>query len=230
MVSEIGNNKGHLCIYHLEHEQLKLIHHTEGAYKICHMTDKGYILALKKDKTNTRRIIEVYNTKAVIIKELYIPDVSKILSMKSSEYLMVLKLHSKKVVVVDLIALEILHIFDFYANFESPPYVIHKSAYFITRNNTLIKINFEKDIKTLSLLTSDSKHAAVERINVAHEKFGTECMGLIVIKDKDIVVFKNSLIEMFRTQDGVVEYKGLSNFKLTCCGIDISYVTLLNIS
>jgi hypothetical protein len=76
------------------------------------------------------------------------------------------------------------------------------------------------------MLDSDSKHVAVESIKIPHEKFEVEYMGLMVIKDKDIVVFKNSIIEVFRMQDKVVEYKSLNHFKLTCCGIDISYVTL----
>eukprot|EP00826_Nyctotherus_ovalis_P004655 TRINITY_DN11021_c0_g4_i3.p3 TRINITY_DN11021_c0_g4~~TRINITY_DN11021_c0_g4_i3.p3 ORF type:complete len:199 (+),score=48.32 TRINITY_DN11021_c0_g4_i3:1417-2013(+) len=193
------------------------------------MSDKGFVVALRKDKKNSRCVVEVYDVKSKvpeIIKELVIPDASKIISMESSEDLLILTLYSKKIVVMDLTELEIIHIFSLNTSCEAPPYVLRKFAYFIIGKGVLCKINFEnaKEIQTLTLLDSNVKHPATQIINVPHPNFEPVCMGLMVIEDRDIVVFKNSILETFRQNPSQLEHREYSRFKLTCCGTDISHV------
>ena len=152
--------------------------------------------------------------------------------MKSSDNLMVLVDYSKKIIIIDLTSLEILHTFTISGKCESPPFILDNVVYFIPDNNHISKIAFEdhKEIQSLIHLDKDTKHPLVKTINIEHKGISAGCIGFIIIDNKDIIIFKNSIIEMIRSDFSLfntplkIEYKSINRLQLTCCGIDISYV------
>ncbi len=212
---------------------------------MCHITPAGDILAIRKDTatpTQKAHLIEVYRVEGdamVLTKKLPMPDESKLLWLESSPELLVVGFTSKQVFVMDLKTEEFVHVFHTFRECESPPYVDGRSVYFVPKKQTLFKLDYSKcspkEMQTLTLLKVDSTHPALTATKVASKAFSPYYLGMVVqesegrvtmLKQGSIETFRKSAHALFSPEGAAepVQYKEISRQKLTCCGVDISYV------
>ncbi len=212
-----------------------------GPYRMCHMSKEGNIIALKKDKSIGGYQLEVYQMNPEThlptkIKEIPVLDQSKPIYLETSEDLLTITFHSRKIWVMDLHNVSLMHSFLLNPECDSPPFILGKYIYFIPFEGVVCKVDFTKpeDIKTLSLLNKDVIHPSVKMGYVSEHTntFVPFYMGFIFLEeDRELAFFKTSILEVYKASTtffdtgATVERHEVSRQKLTCCGIDISYVS-----
>ena len=206
---------------------------------MCHITRDGHIIAIRKNKQTKGYVAEVYKSEGEhaaisLVKELQMLDQSKLLNLETSLELLVVSLMSKRTFVLDLKLLEFIHIYQFELGNESPPYVHGRVVYCIPAKRNLLKFDYTdpKALLDLTVIKKDTKHPKLQTAEVKHKQFTPFYLGMMMLEeDKEFVMFKQSSIEIFKSaasvflSDNIIQYKEIGRQKLTCCGIDISYVS-----
>jgi len=224
--------------------ELNQILEIEGPYRICHMTKNGEIITIKKDKLVKGYIFEIYIPnkenayKFDKIKEIPLEDNGKIYSMEFSDELLFCISSSKKGIVIDLKTLDIIHILQLSSEIDSPPFVYNRQIYFVPHIKILFKLDYTniKEIQDLKTLDENTKHPKLYQAKINNKNFTSAYMGFIITDpEKELVFFKNSAIELFKTEktffceNAPIKHIEISRLKLTCCGCDLSYVFFRNI-